>query len=132
LSRTTIAGAATELYNSLTVDDDGNPEASLVTAGVAKVYPFEPGASGVAKPASITLTFAGWDPTNWRWTVRVYVGDQNPLVAQDMMVAIVSAADALLRDGVAFGPSEGDVQWLDEVQTWMASSEVLVGREDGF
>jgi hypothetical protein len=132
LSRTTIAGAATELYNSLTVDDDGNPEQSLVDAGIVKVYPFEPGASGVAKPASITVMFSGWTPTEWRFQIRIYVTDTAPLVAQDIIQDTVTAVEALLKTGQAFGPDVGEIAWVDEIQAWVAMTESLVGREDGF
>lgn len=134
MSRTTIAGAATELYDALSTDANGTPEASLASAGVVKIYPKEPGASGVVGPAAVTIQFTGWDPTNWLFAVRYYVSDSDNLVAQNRIIAIVAAADALLRDGVAFGPSQGTVEIIELPSgiVWVANTEVTVGREDGF
>lgn len=132
MSRTTVAGAATELYDLLTTDANGTPETVLSTAGVTKVYPRDPGAGGVVKPCSVTLQYAGWTPTDWRFAVRVYINDANDLTAQDRMISVTTALDSLLRDGAAFGPSQGEVGWEDEIKSWVAVSEVMVGREDGF
>jgi hypothetical protein len=132
MPNTTLTGATTALFDLLSNDDDGNPVQSLGDAGVVKVYPMEPGATGVAFPCSVTIQFAGWTPTDWVFNVRIYVADLHPLIAQDLIEAAYTAVDAALKAGAFVGPSAGDVQWVEEIKTWVAGGPVMIGREDGF
>ena len=132
MSRTTFQNTLTELF-ALLADTDGNPVASLATAGAVKVYPHEPGSSGVAQPCSVTIDFGGIEPTDWVISVRVYVaGKVLGAASQDLRVDVPVAVSALLRDGAGYGPDRWQPQWLPELESWVISSEVLVGREDGF
>ena len=130
MARTTFQNTLTELL-ALLADTDGNPVSSLSTAGVKKVYPHEPGATGVVKPCSVTIDPAGMDPTEWRIMLRVYVsGDLPPEASQDRLIDVPVAIDALLTAG--YGPSRWEFAWDDEIQARVALCELMVGREDGF
>lgn len=132
MSRTTFQNALAELF-ALLADTDGNPVATLATAGAVKVYPFEPGAQGWAHPCSVTLSPSGIDPTDWIVTARVYVGGKVlPAAAQDLLIDVTVCVGDLLFDGVGYGPDRWAFQWVTELDCWVASSEVMIGREDGF
>lgn len=130
MSRTTLQNTLTEMFGLLASDAVGTPVASLSTAGCVKVYPHEPGAGGVVKPCSVTISPAAIRPTDWMVAVRVYVDDQYPDRAQDLVVDVPVAVSALLVPG--YGPDEWDMGWQPELGCWLASSLVTVGREDGF
>lgn len=132
MARTTFQNALTELYGLLASDANGTPRTGISTAGCAKVYSHEPGAGGIVKPCSITLSPAGIDPTDWRVAVRVYAQDNNPAKCQDLIVDVTVAAGTLLAGGQGYGPDRWDYEFVDEIKAWVASSEVMVGREDGF
>lgn len=132
MSRTTFQNALAELF-ALLADTNGVPVASLSTAGAVKVYPHEPGAAGWQNPCSVTLSPGGIDPTDWVVTVRVYVaGTVLPATAQDLLIDVTVCVGDLLFDGVGYGPDRWAFQWVTELDCWVASSEVMIGREDGF
>ena len=130
MSRTTFQGALAELYATLTTN--GHPITTLSTAGVAKVYPAEPGAGGWVKPCSVTLEPAGITPTEWEVAVRVYVDDQYADRAQDLLIDATVAVGDALRDAAAFGPDQWQMGWQADLGCRVAMTEVQVGREDGF
>lgn len=121
-----------EVFGLLAADANGTPEDALVTAGCSKVYDVEPGAPGWVKPCSVTIAPAGIDPTDWLVAVRVYVDDQYPGRSQDLLIDVTVAVDAILGDGEGYGPSRWDMGWQPELGCWIASTTLLVGREDGF
>jgi hypothetical protein len=130
MSRTTLQNALAELYGLL-ADSDGNPVATLSALGVAKCYPHEPGAGGWVKPCSITLFPSGIEPTEWTISVRVYVaGDVPPAEAQDFLIDVPVAVMDLLTAG--YGPDRWQMGWNIDLDCYLAMSEIVVGREDGF
>jgi hypothetical protein len=132
LARTTLQATLAELFALLSTGTDGTPETALVDAGCTKVYPHEPGATGVVKPCSVTISPAGIEPLDWRIAVRVYVDDQHPERAQDLLIEVPVAVDSLLKPGLGYGPSRWDMGWVEEIGCWAATCELMVGREDGF
>lgn len=131
MSRTTFQNALAEMYDLLASDAGGTPRTSLANAGCVRVLAYDGGAGGVAKPCGVTLSPAGMEPTDWTIAVRVYVSDQDPARAQDLLIDNTVAVDLLLAAGAGYGPSRWVFAW-DETIGWFASSEVMVGREDGF
>lgn len=131
MSRTTLQNTLAELFTLLAATD-GTPVASLATAGCSKVYPHEPGASGVVKPCSVTIAPTRIEPTDWTITLRVYVQDLHPEKAQDLLVDVPVAVSNLLLSGVGYGPDRWEMGWDPDIGCWAAISEVMVGREDGF
>ena len=132
MTRTTFQNAMAELFDVLTIDDNGTPESSLGDAGCRKVYDHEPGAGGWVKPCAITLSPAGIEPLEWLIALRVYVDDQYGPRAQDLLVEVAVAAGALLRDAVGYGPDRFDFGWATDLGCWVGTSTLAVGREDGF
>lgn len=131
MSRTSVAATLTELGALL--GTDGTPVAALVTAGVSRTYNYEPGAAGVQKPCSVTISWSGLEPTDTEFTVRVYVSaDLPPATAQDTLIAVVDAVGDLLRDAAAYGPDRWEVDFLPELPCHLAWCRLMVGREDGF
>lgn len=132
MARTTFQNALAELF-ALLADTNGNPVASLVTAGCVKVYPHEPGAAGVAQPCAVTISPSGIEPTDWVIIIRVYVaGKVVAEAAQDLLIDTTVAVGDLLLDGVGYGPDRWAFNWVPELESWVGSSEVMVGREDGY
>lgn len=132
MSRTTFQNALTELFGLL-ADSNGVPVASLSSAGVAKVYPHEPGATGWTHPCSLTLWPAAILPVDWRVTLRLYVaGKVEPATAQDYLIDSAVATDALLLTGAGYGPSNWEFGWSPELDCYVGTSDVMIGREDGF
>lgn len=129
MSRTTFQNTLTELF-ALLADTNGVPVATLASAGVVKVYPHEPGATGVVKPCSVTLSPSMIDTLDWQITIRVYVADTTPAAAQDLCIDVPVTIDGLLTAG--FGPSRWEIGWQPEIGCWLATSVLAVGREDGF
>lgn len=132
MSRTTLQNTLTELYGLLASDANGTPRTSLATAGCAKVYDREPGAGGWVKPASITMFPSGLEPTEWTVDLRVYVDNQYGERAQDLLVDVTVAADVLLAAGAGYGPSRWDMGWSPDLDCWVSTCTLQVGREDGF
>lgn len=131
MSRTTFQNALAEIYGLLASDSAGTPRASLSSAGCVRVLPYDGAAGGAARPCSVTVSPLGIEPTDWTIAVRVYVSDQDPARAQDLLVDNTVAVDTLLAGGQGYGPSRWQFGW-DETIGWFAASEVQVGREDGF
>lgn len=132
MSRTSLQNTLAELF-ALLADGDGNPVASLAALDVSKVYPHEPGASGWLHPCSVTLFPSAIEPTDWTITTRVYVdGSLTPAVAQDFLIDVPVAVGDLLAAGQGYGPDRWALGWADELGCYIAASEVMVGREDGF
>lgn len=132
MSRTTYQTAIAEMV-ALLADTSGVPVTALSTAGAVKVFDHEPGAEGWLHPCSVTLSPAGMEPTDWLVAVRVYVdGKVVAATAQDLLVDVSVKVDQLLRDGVAFGPSRWAFGWEPNLGCWVAQSDVMIGREDGF
>jgi len=130
LARTSFQSTLAELF-ALLADSNGVPVSSL--SGVAKVFPHEPGATGWVHPCSVTLSPAAIEPYEWVVTVRVYVaGKVLPAVAQDLLIDTTVAVGDLLKAGAGYGPDRWAFGWVTELDCWVASSEVTVGREDGF
>lgn len=133
MSRTTFQDALAELHGLLANTSTNVPVAALATVGVAVVYPYEPGAAGWIKPCSVTLSPAGIDPTDWLVDVRVYVdGGQNPARAQDLLIDVSVEVGKLLLAGAAYGPDRWQFGWQPDLDCWIATSTVSIGREDGF
>lgn len=131
MARTTLQNALSELHGLLASDTSTyTPQSSLSTLGVVRVYPHEPGASGVSKPCSVTISPSGMEPTEWRITIRVYVDDQDPARAQDLLIDVPVAIDQLLPSG--YGPSRWEMGWDPDIKCWAAVEELMVGREDYF
>lgn len=132
MARTTFQNTLTELF-ALLADSNGVPVASLASAGVVKVFPHEPGATGWLHPCSVTISPTAIEPTEWVVTVRVYVaGKVLPAAAQDLLLDSTVVVGDLLFCGVGYGPDRWAFGWVDGLDCWVASSEVTVGREDGF
>jgi len=131
VSRTTFQNALSEIYGLLASDSAGTPRASLSSAGCVRVLPYDGGAGGTAKPCSITVSPLGMEPFDWTIAVRVYVADQDQNRAQDLLVDVTVAADALLMAGEGYGPSRWQFGWEENIG-WYSATEVNVGREDGF
>lgn len=132
MSRTTFQNSLAEVFGVLAADAAGTPEAALVTAGCKRVYDVEPGASGWLKPCSMTVAPEAIDPEFWMIAVRVYVDDQYGARAQDLLVDVTVAADSLLKAGEGYGPSRWALGWQPDLSCWLATTSLMVGREDGF
>jgi hypothetical protein len=131
VSRTTFQNALAEMHALLGNVTTFAPVASLATAGAKVVFPFEPGAAGWVKPCSVTMSPAGMDATDWQVLVRVYVdAGQAPAVAQDLLIDVTVAVGARLASGSGYGPDEWRFDYIDALDCWVASSTVLIGRED--
>jgi len=131
VSRTTYQNALAELFGLL-ADANGNPVASLASSGAVKVFPHEPGAGGWVKPCSVTMWPSGMTPYDWTVTLRVYVADVDPATAQDLLIDNAVVIDSLLLTGAGYGPSNWAFGWSPELGCYVGTSEVMVGREDGF
>lgn len=131
MSRTTLQNTLAELYGLL-ADTNGNPVSSLASAGCKKVYPHEPGATGVAKPCSVTMHPSRIEPREWVITLRVYVADLTPAEAQDLLVDVPVTVGTLLKAGQSYGPDRWELGWDPDIGCWAAVGEVMVGREDNF
>ena len=130
MARTTFQNALAELF-ALLADTNGNPVTSLAVAGCVKVYPHEPGSAGVTAPCALTISPSGIEPTDWVVTLRIYVGGKVlPATAQDLLIDTTVAIGDLID--VAYGPDRWAFNWLPELDAWVASSDVMIGREDGF
>jgi len=118
---------------ALLANSSGVPVTALSNTKVAKVFPYEPGSAGWLHPCSVTLSPTAIEPTEWVVTVRVYVaGKVVPETAQDMLIDTTVAVSTLLFNGVGYGPDRWAFGWVDGLDCWVASSEVTIGREDGF
>ena len=82
---------------ALLANTNGVPNATMTAAGCAHVYDHEPGASGVMKPCSVTVSPSGMDPEFWLIRQRVYVtGDLPADRGQDTLIAVMVAVDGLM------------------------------------
>lgn len=131
MSRDTFQGAIDEL-EALLVSSGTTPVTALATAGVGAVLDHEPGATGVPSGCTVTLSPGGFEPESWMIRVRVYVTDRNAQADQALMVAASVAVDAAVRAGEGFLPVRWDMGWQPELGVWLASSDVMVGRQDYF
>jgi hypothetical protein len=132
VSRTTLQNTLTEMYGLLASDANGTPVTALANAGATKVYPHEPGAAGVVKPCGVTISPSAIEPLEWGVALRVYVADLTPDKAQDLLIDVPVAIDALLAAGQGYGPSNWEMGWEQDIGCWAAVSTLRVGREDGF
>lgn len=131
MSRTTFQNAIAEMHALLGDASTFAPVASLASAGVVRVYPFEPGAAGWVKPCGVTLSPAGMDATEWQVTVRVYVdGGQDRAVAQDLLIDATTAVSARLAAGSGYYPDAWTFSYIDAIDAEVATSTVQIGRED--
>jgi hypothetical protein len=125
----TYANSITHIADLYRQSAAGVPKSSLITAGCAHVYDHEPGAAGVVKPCSITVSPAGMNTDFWLVRVRVYVtGDIPAEKGQDTLVAVMVAADALADEYA--GPSVWESAWIEEIGMWVAGNDLMIGRED--
>lgn len=133
MSRTTFQSAIAELHALLGDDETFAPVTALANAGCVRALPYEPGATGWAKPCTVTVSPEGIDPTDWRISVRVYVdAGQAPATAQNLLIDVTVAVGNALRDGAAYGPDEWQFTYSPDLDAWVGLSTVRVGREDGF
>lgn len=132
MSRATFADAIDEMYGLLSANPPA-PVQSLADAGVVRALDYEPGANGWLKPCTVTLWPSRITPEFWMVGVRVYVAPElSPRAARDLLLSATVAVDAALKAGEGYGPSDWTLGWQDTLDCYLASSEVMVGREDGF
>lgn len=130
MSRNTFSDTLTEMF-ALLADTSGRPVSSLATLRVSKVFDYEPGASGWVKPCSVTLFPSAIEPTDWTITARVYVdGAIPPKDAQQFLIDVPVAVGDLLADGQGYGPDRWEMGWSPDLDCYLATSTVLVGRQD--
>lgn len=133
MTRSTISGAVAELYAAFAAtpaDRHSNPVAAL-DGIVTQVYDHEPPASSAQKPVALTICVEHLGPTDWTVVLRLYVtGDLPAHDQQDKITDATEAVDHLMP--VGFGPSDWSIGWTPELDCWVASCPLLVGREDGF
>jgi len=114
---------------ALLANTSGVPNVSMVAAGCAHVYDHEPGASGVLKPCSVTVSPAGMTPEFWLIRTRVYVtGDLDPKKGQALLIDVMNAVDDLMD--AYCGPSNWESAYIDEIEMFVAGNDLMIGRED--
>jgi hypothetical protein len=89
------------------------------------------------KTPAVTVTAAGFTPTDWQLTVRIYVkGDRGPQIAQIELDDLAGQVDRHIRDGggngTVFGPSQCTFGWVEDIQCHVAELQIVRGREDYF
>lgn len=128
MSRTSFTNALSELYGLL-ANATGTPVASLLAAGVTRVYSHEPKPGDTLKGCFVTVAPAGMTPTDWLIAMRVYVTwDVSAELAQTMLVNAAVAADNLMTDG--WGPSSWTFEAVPEIEAFVATNLLICGRED--
>jgi hypothetical protein len=127
MAPTSLTLAKSDLYSRLCTDTStGSPHSSLTA--FTKIYNYEPMPGDIAKPISLTILTATVDSDWFRFAVRIYSGDGTQLIAQTNLDTAIDQFEA--RMNAEFGPSNWDLQWIDEIAAWVAVSEITVGRQD--
>lgn len=131
MARTSLSAAKAELFALLANVSTGAPVAALTAQGVTIVYDHEPAPGQQPRDVAITLATVGQSPLFWQLALRLYVPAQvDAKAAQDTIDTAMPAIDALMTDG--FGPSQWTVDWIDDIQAFVAENRLDVGRDDYF
>ncbi len=126
MSRDSLANTKTELGALLA------PGGTPAIAGTTAVYDHEPYRGQGLKPVWVTLSTAGMTPDSYLVAVRIYHGTDTAAAdtAQDSLDALIQAYDTLIGSTGRFGPSNWAVEWEEELDAYVATSILAVGRED--
>ena len=89
------------------------------------VYDYEPPI--VTAGTSVTVSTAGFGPTEWRLSVRVYVSDTVPQTAQDRLDEVAPAVDAALA---VVPRGDWDTGYDEDRGVFFAVATVEYPRED--
>lgn len=129
MGATSLADAKSDLFSRLTSNADGTPHASLTK--ITHVYDHEPRAGDTKKPMPLTISTAGMSPEAYTLALRIYsdASKSVPLSQSDLDVAILQVDG---RVGSEFGPSDWTVQWVEELDAFVATNTLQAGREDYF
>jgi hypothetical protein len=107
---------------------------SLAALTGCAISDYEP--STLNKLPAVTVTAAGFTPTEWQLTVRIYVkGDRGPRRSQMELDDLAAQVDRHIRDAgseTVFGPSQCTFGWVEDIQCHVAEMAVTRGREDYF
>ena len=127
---TSCATVRAELMQLLQASSVTNtPVASLVSAGVRKVYNHEPAAGNMEKPVCITVVSGEVTPEDYQFIVRVYIdASQDAQQAEELKDTVIDALDDLLTDD--FGPSNYSPDFGEEINSFVITSVLTHGRED--
>lgn len=129
MARTSLAEAKTEMFERLVAD------AGAWTVDIGDhVYGHEPKPGDIGSPYAVTVSTAGMGPTDYRIAVRLYAtGEVGAERAQTDLDSLMIDVDFTLADptlGRAFGASDWDVEWIEDIACFVATCEFEIGRED--
>jgi hypothetical protein len=127
MAPTSLTLAKSDLYSRLCADTSiGSPHSTLTA--FTRIYNHEPMPGDIAKPISLTILTGQLDPDWFTFSVRIYAADGTQAITQTNLDAAIDQFEA--RMNAEFGPSNWDIQWIEEIAAWVAVSEVKVGRQD--
>jgi hypothetical protein len=124
-----VADARSDLYGLLCSNTTTGAPAASMTA-VTRVYQYEPMPGDIAKPVSITLLLRGVDPDFYLFDIRLYASDGTQPITQARVDLALQQIDQQLASTAQFGPSNWQLDWLEEIAAWMAVAQLQVPRED--
>lgn len=126
MARDSIANSKAELAALLA------PGGTPAVSGVAAFYDHEPYRGQALRGVWVTLGTAGMTPEFYLIAVRVYHSTTTlPAgTVQTALDTLVQAHDALLATTGRFGPSNWEVEWNEDLDAFVATSVLAVGRED--
>lgn len=134
MAPTSLANAKADLFARLAANTTtGAPAAGLTS--VSRVYGYEPNSGEIVKPTSVTILTAGVTPEFFRFQVRIYCADATQDITQARLDTAINEVDTLLGRGINdpyFGASQWEIDYVDELDCWIAITECQVGREDYF
>lgn len=134
MAPTSLANAKADLFARLASNTTTGAPAATLTS-ISRVYGHEPNAGEIAKPASVTLVTVGVTPEYFRFQLRIYCADGTQDITQARLDSAIDQVDAILGRGANdpyFGASQWEVDYVDELDCWIAITECQVGREDYF
>lgn len=121
MARSSIAAAKAELYALLS--------AANLPAGVVATYNYEPLSGQMAKPTALTISTAGMDPDFYFLAVRVYQSAEiDAEAAQANLDTVILTVENKFTSG--FGMAPWSVEYLVDLDAFVATCVVPVGRED--
>lgn len=121
MARTSLAASKAELLALITTG--GLP------SGVTAAYDHEPTAGGMQKPVTVTISTAGMTAVDYLIALRIYVtAEPDAEKAQDDLDLLIMLVDGRMTSG--FGPSNWDVAYDAELNSFVATNIFQVGRED--
>ena len=119
MARTSIAAAKAELY--------GLVSGANLPSGVTIAYDHEPGK--VEKPVALTISTAGMDADFYLIALRIYQSaDVDAKAAQANLDTLILSLEGRLTSG--FGRADWTVDWLADINAFVATVVLPVGRED--